>query len=199
MGAVDDIVSAVSLDQLAGELGTDPHTAEAAVRAAVPELLGALQNNAGDPHGARGLAGALGDHAQDGLYSDDSVDLSAVDVADGEKMVGHIFGGNDDTAAHAVAQRASLGGQGVSSDVIKKLLPILAPIVLSYIVSKMGGGLLSQILGQVLGQGAGAQVPTSNDGGLGLPTPGQPTSPQQADDGGLGGILGSLKDVLGGR
>ena len=47
----------------------------------------------------------------------------------GDQFVARIFGGND---SNAVASALSGSGAG-GSDLIKKLLPILAPIVLAYI------------------------------------------------------------------
>ena len=111
-------------------------TAQAAVEAAVPTLLAGMHNNAQAPDGAASLESALGQH-QDGLV-DGGVDVSQVDTADGEKIVSHVFGGQQDQVASQLAGTAQLGGVG--GDLVKKLLPILAPIVMSYLANKVLGG-----------------------------------------------------------
>lgn len=168
MSAVDEIMQQIPLSQLASQLGTDEQTAGAAMQQAIPALLGGLQANAQDPAGAASLEGALSDHSA-GLI-DGGVDLAEVDPADGQKIVGNIFGHQTD----GVAQ--TLGGLGGAhqSDLMKKLLPILAPIVMSYVVKRIGGagptaaggaggGLLGSILGGALGGGSAGG---SGGGGL---------------------------------
>jgi len=87
VGAVDDILADIPMDQLAAQLGVDEATAEQATRQAIPALLGGMQANAEDPGGATSLAGALGDHPSDLI--DGGVDLNQVDAGDGEKIVGN--------------------------------------------------------------------------------------------------------------
>ena len=133
MGAVDDILADIPMDQLAAQLGVDEATAEQATRQAIPALLGGMQANADDPEGATSLAGALGDHPSDLI--DGGVDLNQVDAGDGEKIVGNIFGPNQDQVAQTLG--GNLGGQ--AGDLIKRLLPILAPIVLAYLSKRLMG------------------------------------------------------------
>ena len=59
MGATDEILSSLDLDQLAQILGTDKASAGRAAAAAIPTLIGGLQANSGDEDGANGLLGAL--------------------------------------------------------------------------------------------------------------------------------------------
>ena len=61
-----------------------------------------------------------------------------MDTADGEKIVSHVFGGQQDQVASQLAGTAQLGGVG--GDLVRKLLPILAPIVMSYLANKVLGG-----------------------------------------------------------
>jgi hypothetical protein len=155
MSAVEEIMQQIPLGQLASQLGTDEQTAGAAVQQAIPALLGGLQANAQDPAGAASLEGALGNHSA-GLI-DGGVDLNQVDANDGQKIVGNIFGGHSDGVAQTLG--GNLGGVD-QSDLVKKLLPLLAPIVMSYLAKQMGGGgaagggLLSSLLGGAAGGGA---------------------------------------------
>ena len=193
MTDIREILEQVPVDQIAGLLGTDTESARAAVEVAVPTLLAGMQNNAQEPAGAASLESALAQH-QNGLV-DGGVDASQVDTADGEKIVSHVFGGQQDQVANQLAGSANLGGVG--GDLVRKLLPILAPIVMSYLAKKVLGG-----------QGAGGSAGGTGAGGVGGETAG---SPGGIDLGSiLGGILGGgsqgrggaqgggLGDILGG-
>ena len=161
VSAVDDILADIPMDQLAAQLGVDEATAEQAARQALPALLGGMQANAEDPAGARSLAGALGDHPSDLIEG--GVDLEQVDANDGEKIVGNIFGPNQDQVAQTLG--GNLGGQ--AGGLIKQLLPILASIVLSYLTKRLLGqrqGSGDQDpLGSILSGGAGGSSNPLND------------------------------------
>ena len=209
MTELQDILGQIPMDQIAGLLGTDDRTAaQAAVEAAVPTLLAGMHNNAQAPDGAASLESALGQH-QDGLI-DGGVDVCQVDTADGEKIVSHVFGGQQDQVASQLAGTAQLGGVG--GDLVRKLLPILAPIVMSYLAKKVlggnqaglvprrepalpadsgqGGGMdLGGVLGGILGGmvgGQGGQGSAAGQDGAGG------TRGEQGGFGGLGDILGGL-------
>ena len=170
MAAVDDIKSSLDLSQIAQFLGTDEQTANDAVDQALTQLVGSMGNNAADVQGAVGLSrAALQDHAAGNAYGD-SIDINNVDSADGEKIVNHIFSGQE---------IQSLSG-GTDGSLLRRLLPILAPIVMGYLASKLqermgggrapapqsGGGGLGDILGDLLGGGA-SQGGSTGGGGFG--------------------------------
>jgi hypothetical protein len=190
MSAVDDILAEIPMDQLAAQLGVDEATAEQATRQAIPALLGGMQANAEDPAGAMSLAGALGQHPSNLI--DGGVDLNQVDAGDGEKIVGNIFGPNQDQVAQTLG--GSLGG-GQAGGLIQRLLPILAPIVLAYLSKRLmgqrqGGG-QDDPLGSILGGGASGSSNPLNDllsSMLGGP----------AASGGGQASGGSILDMLGG-
>jgi hypothetical protein len=187
---IDDLLSRIPTDQIAARLGVDAATADAAVRAALPALVGGMSANAQHPDGAASLAGALGQH-DPGLV-DGGVDVGQVDTADGQRIVGHVFGANVEPVAERVG-----GSAGVSRELIAKLLPLLAPIVMSYLAKRLGqssggpggsggaggsggseqGGGLADILGSILGGTAGGK---GGAGGIDL----------GSVLGGLGGLLG---------
>ncbi len=194
MSAVDDIVAQLPMASLAGQVGSDEQSTEAAVRQVLPALLGGLHANAQDPAGASSLAGALGQHSPDLVTG--GVDLDQVDPGEGSKIVSNIFGGQTDQVAQTLG--GSLGGQ---TGLVQKLLPLLAPIVLSYLTQRLGGqnqaaqggGGLADVLGGLLGgQSASAGAGAGGLGGVlgGLLGGGQ--------GGGQGGASGGLADVLGG-
>ncbi|MFE4545235.1 DUF937 domain-containing protein [Arthrobacter sp. NPDC056727] len=165
MSDIQELLGQIPVQQIASMLGTDTASAQAAVEAAVPTLLAGLQSNVQAPDGAAALESELARH-RNGL-ADGGVDPSQVDTQDGEKIVGHVFGGQQDQVADQLAGTANLGGVG--GDLVRKLLPILAPIVMSYLAKKVLGG----------GQGSGAESPGAGGGGIDLGSI-------------LGGILGGL-------
>lgn len=206
MSQYDEILNQVPVSQLAGEYGVTESEVREAAEKALPALLGGIQANAEDPAGATSLARALSQH-QGGVPRD----LGEVDVQDGQKIVGNIFGDNTDQVMTRLGSISGLGG-GASGDLVKKLLPILAPIVLSWLAGKMSGqGGLGGVLGDLIGGRSGSAAgptpspsPTSTqaDGGPLFPGgQGAQSGPTQAPTGsGTAAQQGSnpIQDVLGG-
>ena len=180
MDTADEILSQIPLDQLAQQLGVDEATAEQAVRQAVPALLGGMKANAQDPGGAASLEKALGQHAGSPL---EGLDLGSIDTADGEAIVGNVFGDNSEQVIN------KLGGETGGSNLMAKLLPILAPIVLNLLAGKFLGQ------GQANGQDQGSTSSGESTGGLedliGSATGG-------GGSGGIGDLLGGLLGGSGG-
>jgi hypothetical protein len=163
MAGLDELFNQIPTQEIASKLGVDEGEVNSAVQTLVPVLVGGLQQNAQDPDSASKIESAANNHAASGLL-DGGVSVDQVDEADGSKAVARIFGGNDtNQVASALA-----GGGAANSDLIKKLLPILAPIVLAYIGKQLtknsapaepqaqstGGG-LGDVLGSILGGGGG--------------------------------------------
>ncbi|OKH65154.1 hypothetical protein EB72_07795 [Mycobacterium sp. SWH-M1] len=191
MSGLDDLYSQIPVQQIAGRLGVDEGEVDRAVKTLVPVLVGGLQRNAEDPDTAQGIASAADSHARSGLL-DGGVSVDQVDEADGSRAIAKIFSGND---TGQVASALSGGGAG-NSDLIQKLLPILAPIVLAYIGKRLSGGQAQQVPGQSGGGGIG-DILGSILGGGAKPGGNNP----------LGSILGSILggdkaggmgDILGG-
>jgi len=167
MAGLDDLFNEIPIQQIAAQLGADEGEVTSVIHTLVPTLLGSVQHNvqSGDIDSSK-LESAVTTQAASGLL-DGGVSVDQVDQNEGNKLVANIFGGND---SNQVASALSGGGVG-SSDLIKKLLPILAPIVLAYI---------------------GKQL--TNRGGAAAPA--QPQA--QASGGGIGDVLGSILGGAGG-
>ena len=193
----EEILSSVSMSDIAARLGTDEDTARQATEAALPTLLAGLTAQASDPARALGLASALRqDHDESLLNADDAV--RRVDPEEGDKILGHVFGERRGAVEHDL--QGFLGGG--SGDLVGKLMPMLAPLVMAYMKKKMtgggsgGGGGLGDILGSVLGGGAAGQA-TGGGGGLGdilgsVLGGGDAPEQDRGDGGGIGDILGSV-------
>lgn len=196
MASLDELISQVPIDQVAQKLGVDTTTAETAVRAALPTLVGGLDANAQDTAGAASLMSAVNKHSGSTIL-DNGVDVAKVDTADGNKIVTNVFGNNKD---QVISTLGSVNGSG-GKDLIAQLLPILAPIVLSYIAKQITGGpasttttasagnqgVLGDLLGGLLKNAAGGSGNTG--GGLGDILGGVLGG---NSGGGLGGLLGGL-------
>jgi hypothetical protein len=194
MSDLDGLIKAIPIDQIAGALGVDQATTQQAVLTALPTILAGLHHNAQSDQGASDLAAAVAGKDTNIL---NGLSLDQIDAADGAKILSHIFGGGNATEQVASGVAAHLSGTdilssvlgqvlgggapsapaptpapaptqtGVSSDLVKKLLPLLAPIVLTWLaqqatqkggqVSAGSGGLLQDVLGGLL-KGAGQQA-----------------------------------------
>lgn len=188
MTAIDDIIKAVPMDQLASLLGVDKDQAEQATALTIPKLFEGLVTNALNPQGEASLAGALEQHAQSSLLNG-GIDLAQVDTTDGEKIVNHILGPQQDTQIQSLGMMTGLGAAAV-----KKLLPILAPIVLSYLATTVAGGKYGDILGPILQgmTGQAQQQQANTGGGILADVLGQVLRGGSGQQGDLGGILGSI-------
>ena len=189
-------LSGAPVQQIAQQLGIPPEQAQGAIATALPLLMGALGNNASQPQGAQALHAALQDHAGGDIASVLGSVLGGAMGGGGSndsvgRMLGHIFGGQQQQATQGIGQATGLG-----NDQTQMLLRILAPIVMAYLANHMFGGQQQQTatqdsgprgLGDVLGREV-EQI-GQQQGGLGGLL-GQVLGGGNA--GGLGGILGGI-------
>ncbi|MEN8375169.1 MAG: DUF937 domain-containing protein [Gemmatimonadota bacterium] len=114
------------VNRMSREIGADSGATEGAIAAALPLLLGSLARNAQQPDGAESLDRALAkDH--DGSLLDNLLSglTGGSTVAEGGKILGHMFGGRQPAVRHGVG-RAS----GLQPDQVTKLMAMLAPVVM---------------------------------------------------------------------
>lgn len=179
-----DIMNALQgeggVSAIARELGLDDATAQSGVAALLPAVLGGMRNRAdAHPQGLAGLASILGGLGGGGLLSQ-VAGPEPTDPSAGNDVLGQIFESKD--TSRAVASDAA-GRTGLSPDLLKKMLPLVAMLAAGYFAKQSGGGGVGSVLGGVLAGGSGS------GGGLG---------------GMLGGLLGggsgggnALNDILG--
>ncbi len=129
---VKDNLSGDAIGQLAGKIGIDPAIAKSAVGAALPAIVSALAKNAQSDDGAAKLDKALEKH--DGGVAA-KLQAAAPDLlAEGAKILGHVFGNKQAAAQNQVAKATS--GSGLDMAQIGALLAGLAPVVMSTLQSK---------------------------------------------------------------
>jgi hypothetical protein len=159
MAGLDDLFAQIPVQDIAQKLGADSGEVDSTIRTLVPVLVGGLHDNAQNPDSASNIVSAAAGIA--GLL-DGGAKVDQVDEDHGQNVVAKIFGGND---VGQVASALSGAGAG-NSDMIQKLLPLLAPIVLAYIGKQLShksepaqqgssGGGLGDVLGSILGGAAG--------------------------------------------
>ncbi len=166
-----------AVDAVGERFGLDRNQTEAAMRELLPALSSGLKRQASDGDGLRSLAAAVDRDAHDRYLDDPQMLQSQQATAEGNGILGHLLGSKD--ASRAVAARAS-ERTGLSSDLLKQMLPVIASLAMGAVARNMrgggsgGGGLLGDILSGALGGGSGGRAPMGGGGGL------------------LGGILGGL-------
>ena len=186
--------------QQAGQsLGLDASQTQSAIAALLPAVSSALKQNTKSPQGLAGLLQALqsGNHQQ---YIDQPETIAQESsIADGNAILGHLFGSKD--VSRAVAAHASQK-TGIGGDVLKKMLPMVAAMAMGSLSKQTGhssikGQLAGLAIQQMLGGGK------SSAGGLGGLLSGmlgggrrQQRQVQQQHQQGLG-ILGKMLDADG--
>lgn len=113
--------------QLGQQFGLSDTQVTSALSALVPAVAAGFQNHASNPQSLEGLLAALGG-GQHQQYIDDPSTLARPETtADGNGILGHIFGSKDvsrDVASRAAAQT------GLDPSVLKGLLPVVAAMVM---------------------------------------------------------------------
>lgn len=170
------------LQSIARELGISETEAASGAAALAPAVLGGFKKQAqSQPSGLAGLGGLIGKLGGGGLL-DDVVAPRPTNVNRGNDVLGEIFGSKD--VSRTVAQNAA-ANTGLSPDLLKKMLPMVAMLVTGYLAKQKAagapavaesaprdaqaapsGGGLGGMLGGLLGGGAAGGQRTGAPGGL---------------------------------
>lgn len=146
-----------SLGNLGATLGLDDSSTGALIGALAPALMRGMQKQTESAGSLEGLTNALasGKHQQ---YLDEPDLVSAASsIADGNGILGHLFGSKD-VSRNVAAQAA--GSTGIDVDLVKKALPMLAGLAMGAVSkSRDAGDTSGSLLGGLLGGLVG------NDGG----------------------------------
>ena len=178
-----------AVGNLANQFGISEPDAQRAISALIPALSQGMLAKASSTGGLGDLLGGLTHPDHQASFSDP--DAAAANAGAGNATVGNIFGSN--SIVGQVLERAS-AASGVSPDLLRQMLPVVATIVMGGLAKSMGnqgfGGLLGQLasaaggggLGSILGQfmGGGAQSGAA-----------QPSAAPAGGTGGWGGIAGA--------
>lgn len=141
-----------AVKQLGQQFGLSEAQTSAALSALTPALATGFQKEMQNPAGLEGLLGALtgGNHSR---YVEDPSSLGSA-AADGNGILGHIFGNKD--VSRQVASRASQQ-TGIDPSILKQMLPLAAAMMMGVMSNKsrnaaavpaggdLGGGLMSML------------------------------------------------------
>ena len=137
MNMLDAILGAPgggATQQLGRQFGLNEGQVSSALSALVPALAAGFQQNMSSPQGLDGLVSALGGGQHD-RYLDDPDTLAHPDTtADGNGILGHIFGSKD--VSRHVADRAA-AQTGIGADVLKGMLPVVAAMAMGAMSKRM--------------------------------------------------------------
>jgi hypothetical protein len=148
MNILDSIVGArdgAAVQQLAAQFGLRPEQTTAAMSALMPALAAGLKRNL--TTNAAGLESALASGHHETYVDQPEVLGAPATTADGNAILGHIFGSKD------VSRKVAAGAAektGIDPAVLKQMLPLLASLAM--------GALAKQKKGATTG-GAGAAQP----------------------------------------
>jgi hypothetical protein len=185
------------IDLLSRQFNLTRQQTELALEALLPAFSQGLKRNASDPYGMAGFMTALAS-GQHGQYFDNAARAFSPDgMADGNGILGHLFGSKD--LSRAVASQAAQA-TGIGEAVLKQMLPAIAAMLM--------GGMFNQSTSQG-GKAQGGQAPAGpfgagnpfgeiiermmRAGGM-APKPEQQTAPDPFDNP-FGKVL---KDMFGG-
>ncbi|MCK5128734.1 MAG: DUF937 domain-containing protein [Clostridiales bacterium] len=127
-GILDQVMSGGNVNKLAEKLNMDKGAVGKAVEAGLPAILEGLNQNSNNKEGALSLDKALGKHNGSILDDIKSGDFSNIDLGDGKKIIGHIFGDNTDAVTQQLGKKA-----GISSKQSGNLLSALGPIIMGFL------------------------------------------------------------------
>jgi hypothetical protein len=163
MNITDILAQAGGLQSVARDLGVSEDQVATGAEALLPAILGGMKKQVqAQPSGLEGLGGLLGQLGGGGLL-DQVLSPQRTDPAQGNEVLGQIFGSKD--VSRTVAQDAAQK-TGLDAGLLRKMLPLLAMVVAGFMAkqagaamrSPEGGGLggLGNVLGGILGGGRGA-------------------------------------------
>lgn len=158
---INDILTQMGgMQSIAKELGLTEAQAQSGATALLPAILGGFKKQAQtQPTGLEGLGGLIGTLGGGSLF-DEVLAPQPTNVNRGNDILGQIFGTKE--VSRTVAANAATQS-GLSTEVLKKMLPILAMLVTGFMAKQ-----------KMAGAPAGAGAATAPTGG------------------GLGGLLGGL-------
>ena len=184
------------MELLAKQFNLNQQQTQLAMDALLPAFSEGLKRNTSDPMGIGGFLQAMGSGNHSKYFEEASTAFSQGGVADGNGILGHLFGSKD--VSRAVAAQAA-SATGIGQEILKQMLPVIASMVMGGLFKQssgqmssaagMGTNPIGDIIEQMMKQGTGQQTQRA-------PAPTQ----NPMSDNPLGKILeGMLGGALGGN
>ncbi len=112
-----------SISAMAKKTGLSKAVLKKLIPLAIPLLIKFMTSNASSQSGALSLLSALGQHTNRKSIAEQ---IDEADTDDGSKIIGHIFGNQQQAVVSSLAQQA-----GISNDAVSSALAGMAPAILS--------------------------------------------------------------------
>jgi hypothetical protein len=181
------------LEMLAQQFNLNQQQTQSAMEALLPAFSEGLKRNTSDPMGMGGFLQAMGSGSHAKYFEDATNAFSQGGVAEGNGILGHLFG-NKEVSRAVAAQAASATGLG--QDILKQMLPVIASMVMGGLFKQstgqmsnaagMGTNPIGDIIEQMMKQGMGQQRQTQQ-----TPAPSPMDNPLgKILEGMLGGAMG---------
>ena len=137
MNVLDAILGAQeggAAQQLGRQFGLNESQVSSALSALVPAVAAGFQQNMSSPQGLEGLLSALGGGQHQRCVDDPNALGTPDTTADGNGILGHIFGSKD--VSRQVADRAA-AQTGIGAGVLKGMLPVVAAMAMGAMSKQM--------------------------------------------------------------
>lgn len=149
---------------IAKAIGLNPEQVQAVITAVLPLLVQRVERNTWSRGGIADLIRVLGEGQRQNYLSKPELIGSPQMIADGNAILGEILGGREQS--RSLASRAA-ATSGVSADLIRQLLPIIAALLMGALSKGSQGGLgdiLRRLPGGLPGGMGGSDAPASGGG-----------------------------------
>jgi len=122
-----ELLSDDTLKNIVEATGVSKEGASEILSTAIPTLISAMAGNAASKEGAVSLSNALAQHASKTKVNVPNA-VKTADLVDGQKIIGHILGGDMDDTVDKMSTSTS-----INKEKVKKILSMVAPIILTFI------------------------------------------------------------------
>ncbi len=126
-----------SIGKIGSQLNLDASDTQAMLDAVAPALARGLQKGSSSSGGLASLAKALGSGHHQAYLDQPDVLGSADSIADGNRILGHLFGSKD-VSRNVAAQAAEQSG--IDPSLIKQALPLVADLAMGALSKKSNAG-----------------------------------------------------------
>ena len=171
-----------AINMIAGRFGINPQQAQSAIEALTPAIAGGFKNQATQTGGIEGLIGSVLGQNHVAIGEDPTELARPGTTSQGNEILGSIFGSKE--VSRQVAQHAS-NQSGVSVDILKQMLPVLAMMAAGAMANKANSGGLGGLLGAAMGGSHGG-------GGMLGNVLGAAMGGNQNNSGALGGLANMI-------
>ena len=152
------------IDAMARQFGLSQQQASQAMEALLPAFSQGLKRNAVDPYGVGSFMNALASGNHQAYFDNPAQAFSASGMADGNGILGHLFGSKE--LSRAVAAQAS-AATGIGASTLQQMLPAMAAMIMGGLFKQStgqmqaggfgGGNIIGEVIEQMMRQQSGGQ------------------------------------------